>query len=211
MNSLAERIRKYIIEHRKDKAFRRGVRILGCLVVFITTYALIYPALALEKDAYCGIEAHVHTDECYALVLNCGQEETDGHTHTDACYETRQTLDCELEEHIHGEDCYDGDGDLICDLAEHTHSQDAGCYETEKVLACNLKEADTHWHDASCYKMILVCDRQVHVHSEVCYRKPEKENIITNPADEMNNAGTEKTIIEENQSQCHIIQMEHFE
>ena len=49
MNRLTENIRKYIILHRKDRRFRTAVMALGCLVVFVTTYMLIYPALALGK------------------------------------------------------------------------------------------------------------------------------------------------------------------
>lgn len=53
----------------KNERFRRRlVSILSCIVVFCTTYALILPAVTLERDDivyYCGKEEHQHTDECY--------------------------------------------------------------------------------------------------------------------------------------------------
>lgn len=56
--------------NKKHQRRRRWYKILSvpvCLVVFITTYALILPAITLETapDASCGFEQHVHTDSCY--------------------------------------------------------------------------------------------------------------------------------------------------
>ncbi len=57
---------------------------LACIVVFCTVYALILPAVTLERPAKCGVEEHTHTEECYTDgVLSCGKEE---HVHTEACY-----------------------------------------------------------------------------------------------------------------------------
>ena len=47
------------------------------VVVFITTYALILPALTLTKDTICGLEEHTHTEDCYTRILKCGQEESE--------------------------------------------------------------------------------------------------------------------------------------
>ena len=58
---------------------------IACVVLFWTVYALILPAITQEKQANCGMEAHVHSEVCYddAGVLRCDLPE---HTHTDACY-----------------------------------------------------------------------------------------------------------------------------
>ena len=102
MNRLTERIRRYIAMHRKDRRFRTAVTALAGMVVFVTTYMLIYPALALEKETYCGIPVHEHTQDCYSLELYCDLEETDGHTHDKDCYEEKDILVCEEKEHTHG-------------------------------------------------------------------------------------------------------------
>lgn len=57
----------------------------------------------MTNETYCGLEEHTHTDECYADVLICGQEENESHTHTAGCYETQ--LVCRLEEHTHTAAC----------------------------------------------------------------------------------------------------------
>ena len=77
--------------HRRS-FFRRFVSILACVVVFCTTYALLLPAITLEKTAACGIEEHQHDDSCYENKLTCGLKETEGHSHTEDCYDIHSQI-----------------------------------------------------------------------------------------------------------------------
>ena len=63
---------------------------LSCVVVFCTVYALILPAITLERKTVCGQEEHSHTEECYASdgQLTCGKTE---HKHTESCYADDKT------------------------------------------------------------------------------------------------------------------------
>ena len=102
---------------------RRALTAVACVVVFMTTYALILPAITLEKgELICGLEVHEHTDSCYEDVLVCSIPESPGHIHTDECYHVDVVLICEQPEHLHTEDCYDEEGNLICELDEHEHN-----------------------------------------------------------------------------------------
>lgn len=103
------------------RAWKRIVRVLSCIVVFCTTYALILPAITQEAQAYCGSEDHQHTDECY-----------------------RDIESCTKEEHQHAEDCYDANGNLICQQEEHTHSEEC----TRELLDCTREE---HTHTLQCF------------------------------------------------------------
>ena len=60
---------------------------VAVVVVFVTTYSLILPAITMTRQTYCGMEEHQHTDDCYTVEreLTCGLEESEGHTHTDEC------------------------------------------------------------------------------------------------------------------------------
>ncbi|MDY4970949.1 MAG: hypothetical protein SO101_11940, partial [Lachnospiraceae bacterium] len=122
---------KFLKNRRIHKRWQKVVMCMAAVVVFVTTYMLILPAITMEQEYVCGKEEHVHTDECYEKVLICGktegedepetqtgqdengQEETEtdetetaetGHVHTDACYEKQ--LVCEKEEHEHTLKCY---------------------------------------------------------------------------------------------------------
>lgn len=146
-------------EARRRSRRIKAVSVMAAVVAFCTTCSLISPAFTLERTVICGEEEHVHTDECYEIVITPGKGELacdkEEHEHTDACYETTQTLICELEEneeHTHTDECYATVVTLICDKEEHAHSE--VCYEVtedkeEKVLICEKKE---HTHSDSCYK-----------------------------------------------------------
>lgn len=51
--------------HRKHHRWQVVVSCLASIVVFITTYLLILPAITMESNTYCGYEEHEHTDLCY--------------------------------------------------------------------------------------------------------------------------------------------------
>ncbi|MBE6000014.1 MAG: hypothetical protein E7239_01200 [Sarcina sp.] len=146
---------------------------IACLVVFVSTYALILPAITMEKTAECGIEAHQHSDECYSYELICSLPESDGHIHDDSCYTTHDELSCQLEEHIHDDSCYDEDGNLICEQPAHEH--DSGCWQQVTELTCGLEESEGHRHTDACYEKVLTCGYEEHIHSDACYSKGEQE------------------------------------
>ena len=64
--SQAEQLNK---KHRRKRTWYKILSVPICLVVFVTAYALILPAITMEStpDTYCGIAEHVHTDDCYEL------------------------------------------------------------------------------------------------------------------------------------------------
>ena len=132
----------------------RVMGVLAAIVVFITTYALILPAITEEATAYCGYEAD-HTDACYAetQTLICTQSE-EGHKHTDGCYTENKNLICEQNEEGH----------------EHTED----CWQTDKVLTCELEEKEPHVHMADCYEKgkTLICTKSVHQHTLQCFSNP---------------------------------------
>lgn len=64
--SQAEQLNK---KHRRKCTWYKILSVPICLVVIVTTYALILPAITMESapDTSCGIAEHVHTDDCYEL------------------------------------------------------------------------------------------------------------------------------------------------
>ena len=160
-------VRAYMRNGRNRRFWRRLLSVLSCVVVFVTTYALLLPAITLEKTAACGIEAHQHDQSCFEQHLICGLEETDGHQHTDDCYTVNRVLACTIEEHSHTEECFNEEGELTCALAEHSH--DDGCWREDRVLSCKKEETEPHHHTDACYESVLVCEKPVHIHSPECY------------------------------------------
>ena len=167
MKALLRRIRQILRDRRTRRIFTRFVSTVAAIVIFVTTYALVLPAITMESRAECGIEAHQHDESCYTDVLVCEIPESPGHVHDESCYSTGQKLVCRTEEHMHEPDCYDENGQLICGKAEHQHGED--CFEEEQELVCGLTESDGHQHDDSCYQKVLTCGKEAHTHSAACY------------------------------------------
>lgn len=182
MKRLLERIREILRNRHNRRAWARIISAIACLVVFFSTYALILPAITMEKNAYCGIEAHQHDDSCYSEELICTIPESEGHTHDDSCYTTHDELSCQLEEHVHGESCYDEEGNLICELIEHEH--DSSCWQEVTELTCGLEESEGHHHTDACYEKVKTCGKEAHTHSEACYKLngPEAAGIAATDA-----------------------------
>ncbi len=68
-DSALQRIAKLNIERRRKTRRFKVVSMLAALVVFCTTYALILPAITMDTTYYCGMEEHIHTEECYRSVI----------------------------------------------------------------------------------------------------------------------------------------------
>lgn len=165
---MKERTRKKLQNREGRRFWNRLLCFLSCVTVFCTTFALVLPAISMEKNVSCGMEEHQHDDSCYEEELVCGQEEKEAHHHTDQCYTVEERLICGEKEHSHGEGCYDSQGNLTCTLAEHSHTDE--CYEESRILTCSLEETEGHTHSASCYEKVLVCGQEVHIHTDKCYK-----------------------------------------
>lgn len=141
---------KYTKVHKRKRLRHRVVTVLAGVVVFCTTYALILPAITLEKQ--CDIPEHTHTDACYAQVTSVEKR-------VPVC--SAKTL----EIHRHTADCYDPDGNPRCGYADFVvHSHDSRCYDETGNLWCPLPEIKAHRHTADCYAL-----PEEHTHAEGCY------------------------------------------
>ena len=166
---------RYAGAHRRKRRWYQVTTCLAAVVVFCTTYALILPAITLEKQ--CALPEHTHTEACYTSErgdLICTQSTEPQHTHTEECYQETQALVCGMEEstgHTHGAECYDEEGNLICGQEEsqgHVHGE--ACYEASQQLVCGQTEEPAHQHTEECYSwnQVLTCGMEEHTHSEAC-------------------------------------------
>ena len=54
---------KHLKQLQRRRNWRKVVRAMACVVVFCTTYALILPAITMERDE-CTLTEHVHSESC---------------------------------------------------------------------------------------------------------------------------------------------------
>lgn len=171
---------RFVWSNRR-RHWKNVVRVLACAVVFVTTYALILPAISIEKDTEDYNETIQQTAQMLSTeqevqpTLICASETLDVHTHIAACYNADGAIVCGLADyaiHTHDSLCYDAQGLLTCTLrevAEHIHTSDCysvgqtvtideghahtqECYTTEMELTCTEEEGETHSHTDACYQ-----------------------------------------------------------
>lgn len=189
------KVKKITQQKKRRSAWRKVVTCIAALVVFCTTYALILPAITMEKSDYtCGLVAHTHTEDCYQLA--CGRVEIFSHTHGADCYDAagdlicpypQQTLhhhtaDCyrasepqcgieASEGHTHSVECLAEDGSYACGLtASEGHTHTDACYIASEPL-CGQEDVVEHRHTDSCYRRI--CELEAHTHDESCVSSHE--------------------------------------
>ncbi len=172
IHSQAEQLNK---KHRRKRTWYKILSVPICLVVFVTTYALILPAITMEStpDTYCGITEHVHTDDCYEIPGTPAHKEIQ-------CAAGADLGEGEYIVHRHDSFCFDDSGELLCTLAEqdeHVHTD--ACYDGDS-LTCGLAAGIAHQHTADCVVSVpatepqgLVCTVEEHKHTEACFIAPE--------------------------------------
>lgn len=157
---------KYMKAHKRKKSWYRVVTGLACVVVFCTVYALILPAITMEKGA-CEIPEHTHSEACYTQVTSA----------------TRTEPVCTIESlnlHQHDDTCYDSEGNLTCGYADFVvHQHDSACYDENGKLWCPLPEIETHEHTGSCYAVPEADAPEVHTHTDDCYTVERDELTCT--------------------------------
>lgn len=123
---------EYFKKLKNDKTrlrrWRKAILCLSCVVVFLTVYALILPAITLERKTVCGQEEHSHSAECYSesQELICGKEE---HIHTDQCVQNQDDIVLsDSEENVEPAQlaAEDATGNATGNSAENVNEKDAG-------------------------------------------------------------------------------------
>ena len=197
-HTLLERAKVFLQAHKNKSIWHRITTSLAAVVVFVTTYMLILPAITMERPTVCGLEEHTHTKACYASSLKAAL-----HEHDASCYDANGSLVCQrpvVRLHEHTDECYK-DSNLICgQIAYQGHTHTDACYTWEKVLVCGdgagssinadgeilidegaaeTPQTSAHVHTDDCYRMekVLTCllaEGQGHTHTAACYDGPRQ-------------------------------------
>lgn len=197
-HTLLERAKVFLQAHKNKSIWHRITTSLAAVVVFVTTYMLILPAITMERPTVCGLEEHTHTKACYASSLKAAL-----HEHDASCYDANGSLVCQrpvVRLHEHTDECYK-DSNLICgQIAYQGHTHTDACYTWEKVLVCGdgagssinadgeilidegaveTPQTSAHVHTDDCYRMekVLTCllaEGPGHTHTAACYDGPRQ-------------------------------------
>lgn len=163
-NEIMQKLRAQRVRARRYTAMLLVLAMLTSLSVSWRLHQ-VGTALTTDNEYSCGMEEHVHTDECYTEELVCGYEEgepenpdsafsVDSEPTTEepeAEPEEPEPEEAEPEVHHHTADCYETvlveHKELTCGEEEHTHNDYCIDPDTGNYI-CGLEE---HTHTDDCY------------------------------------------------------------
>lgn len=164
-NEIMQKLRAQRVRARRYTAMLLVLAMLTSLSVSWRLHQ-VGTALTTDNEYSCGMEEHVHTDECYTEELVCGYEEGEPED-PDSAFSvdsepTTEEPEAEPEEPEPEE------------IEPEVHHHTADCYETvlveHKELTCGQEE---HTHDETCPvdpdTGDFLCGYEEHEHSDDCY------------------------------------------
>ena len=164
-NEIMQKLRAQRVRARRYTAMLLVLAMLTSLSVSWRLHQ-VGTALTTDNEYCCGMEEHVHTDECYTEELVCGYEEgepedpdsafsVDSEPTTEepeAEPEEPEPEETEPEVHHHTEDCYETvlveHKELTCGQEEHTHDETCPVDPDTGDFLCGFEE---HTHTDDCY------------------------------------------------------------
>lgn len=164
-NEIMQKLRAQRVRARRYTAMLLVLAMLTSLSVSWRLHQ-VGTALTTDNEYCCGMEEHVHTDDCYTEELVCGYEEgepedpdsafsVDSEPTTEepeAEPEEPEPEEIEPEVHHHTADCYETvlveHEELTCGQEEHTHDETCPVDPDTGDFLCGYEE---HTHTDDCY------------------------------------------------------------
>lgn len=164
-NEIMQKLRAQRVRARRYTAMLLVLAMLTSLSVSWRLHQ-VGTALTTDNEYSCGMEEHVHTDECYTEELVCGYEEgepedpdsafsVDSEPTTEepeAEPEEPEPEETEPEVHHHTADCYETvlveHKELTCGQEEHTHDDTCPVDPDTGDFLCGFEE---HTHTDDCF------------------------------------------------------------
>lgn len=164
-NEIMQKLRAQRVRARRYTAMLLVLAMLTSLSVSWRLHQ-VGTALTTDNEYCCGMEEHVHTDDCYTEELVCGYEEgqpedpdsafsVDSEPTTEepeAEPEEPEPEETEPEVHHHTADCYETvlveHEELTCGEEEHTHDETCPVDPDTGDFLCGFEE---HTHTDDCF------------------------------------------------------------
>lgn len=167
-NPFNEIMQKLRAQRVRARHYTAMLLVLAMLTSLSVSWRLhqVGTALTTDNEYSCGMEEHVHTDDCYTEELVCGYEEgepedpdsafsVDSEPTTEepeAEPEEPEPEETEPEVHHHTADCYETvlveHEELTCGQEEHTHDETCPVDPDTGDFLCGFEE---HTHTDDCY------------------------------------------------------------
>lgn len=167
-NEIMQKLRAQRVRARRYTAMLLVLAMLTSLSVSWRLHQ-VGTALTTDNEYCCGMEEHIHTDDCYTEELVCGYEEGQPEDPDSAfSVDSEPTIE---EPEAEPEEPEETEPE---EIEPEVHHHTADCYETvlveHKELTCGEEE---HTHDETCPvdpdTGDFLCGFEEHTHTDDCY------------------------------------------
>lgn len=155
-NEIMQKLRAQRVRARRYTAMLLVLAMLTSLSVSWRLHQ-VGTALTTDNEYSCGMEEHVHTDDCYTEELVCGYEEGEPE---------------------------DPDSAFSVDSEPTTEEPEAEPEAEPEEPEPEETEPEVHHHTADCYETVLVehkeltCGQEEHTHDETCPVDPDTGDFL---------------------------------
>lgn len=168
-NEIMQKLRAQRVRARRYTAMLLVLAMLTSLSVSWRLHQ-VGTALTTDNEYSCGMEEHVHTDDCYTEELVCGYEEGEPEDPDSAFSVDSEPTTEEPEAEPEEPEPEEPEPE---EIEPEVHHHTADCYETvlveHKELTCGQEE---HTHDETCPiddDGNFTCGYEEHTHTDDCY------------------------------------------
>ena len=156
----------YLDIHKKfridSKKLATVFLVLAFIVAIIVFWWLKLVGITVTGEAFCGVDEHTHTEECYITELVCSYADLTETTAENVTQEKNITQTAEAAEEITEE--------TTEEITEEA---------TEEITEENTQSQHTHTEE--CYEKKLVCTKTEHLHTAECF--PDKTADVETVSD----------------------------
>ena len=157
-------VNNYLGKHKKfrvdSKKLATTFLLMAFLIAIIVFWWLKLVGITVTGEAFCGMQEHIHSSECYVSEVVCGLDEI-----------SQSTLP-QIEEITTTEKSDDVSETVELVTEETDASQGPTEVETQYAALEEITDAKLHSHTQECYEKTLVCTVLEHTHTEDCF--PDK-------------------------------------
>lgn len=181
----------YLGKHKKfrtdSKKLATVFLISAFVVAIIVFWWLKLVGITVTGEAFCGVDEHTHSDECYVSEIICGYGETEASAQTlqESTSDEEVSAQEEIttseetatsEETTTTEETVNSEETTVNTEAETSQSK-----SEESKMSSSQQASTEHIHSHQCYKKNLSCSKAEHTHTQDCF--PDKTADVETVSD----------------------------
>lgn len=175
----------YLGKHKKfrtdSKKLATVFLISAFVVAIIVFWWLKLVGITVTGEAFCGVDEHTHSDECYVSEIICGYGETEASEQSLQESTSAEEVSAQEEITTSEETATTEDTVISEETTVNTETETSQSKSEESQMSSSQQASTEHIHSQGCYKKNLSCSKAEHTHTQDCF--PDKTADVETVSD----------------------------